>query len=81
VALADEEIETILEQVRGDVTKAKPKVSFEQGELVKITEGPFAGFLGTVDEVNPERGRLKVMVEIFERLTSVELEFWQIERS
>jgi len=81
VALADEEIETSLEQVRGDVTKAKPKVSFEQGELVKITEGPFAGFLGTVDEVNPERGRLKVMVEIFERLTSVELEFWQIERS
>jgi len=81
VPLADEEIETILEQVRGDVTKPKPKVSFEQGELVKITEGPFAGFLGTVDEVNPERGRLKVMVEIFERLTSVELEFWQVERS
>jgi len=81
VALADTEVEAILNHVRGDPTEPKPKVIFEQGEVVKITEGPFAGFLGTVDEVNPERGRLKVMVEIFERLTSVELEFWQVERS
>ena len=81
VALADAEVEAILDQARGDTAEPKPKVIFEQGELVKITEGPFAGFLATVDEVNPERGRLKVMVEIFERLTSVELEFWQIERS
>ncbi len=81
VPLADEEVEAIIEQIRADKTEPKPKVAFERGELVKITEGPFAGFLGTVDEVNPERGRLKVMVEIFERLTSVELEFWQIERS
>jgi len=81
VPLADTEVEAILNHVRGDSTEPKPKVIFEQGEVVKISEGPFAGFLGTVDEVNPERGRLKVMVEIFERLTSVELEFWQVERS
>ncbi|MCD6288210.1 MAG: transcription termination/antitermination factor NusG [Candidatus Hydrogenedentes bacterium] len=81
VALTDEEVANIIEQTRADSTKPKPKVSFEQGEVIKITEGPFAGFLGTVDEVNPERGRLKVMVEIFERLTSVELEFWQVERT
>jgi transcriptional antiterminator NusG len=48
---------------------------------VKIIEGPFANFMGCVDEVNPERGKLKVLVEIFERLTPVELEFWQVEKT
>jgi len=47
---------------------------------VRITEGPFANFLGKVDEINVDRGTLKVLVEIFERLTSVEVEIWQVEQ-
>ena len=61
--------------------KAKPKVMFENGERVKVVEGPFTNFLGTVDEVYLEKGRLKVMINIFERMTPVELEFWQVEKS
>ncbi len=79
--LEPEEVESIFEQMRGEQKKPKPKVSFEKDEKVKIIEGPFTNFMGYVDEVNPERGKLKVMVEIFERLTSVELEFWQVEKS
>jgi transcriptional antiterminator NusG len=78
--LEPEEVESIFEQMRGEQKKPKPKVEFEKDERVKIIEGPFTNFMGTVDEVNAERGKLKVMVEIFERLTSVELEFWQVEK-
>ena len=78
--LDPEEIKSIFEQMRGEQKKPKPKVEFEKDERVKIIEGPFSNFMGNVDEVNPERGKLKVMVEIFERLTSVELEFWQVEK-
>jgi transcriptional antiterminator NusG len=79
-ALEPEEVESIFEQMRGEQKKPKPKVSFEKDDKVKIIEGPFTNFMGFVDEVNPERGKLKVMVEIFERLTPVELEFWQVEK-
>jgi transcriptional antiterminator NusG len=78
--LDPEEVESIFEQMRGERKKPKPKVSFEKEEKVKIIEGPFTNFMGYVDEVNAERGKLKVMVEIFERLTPVELEFWQVEK-
>ncbi|MBI5114853.1 transcription termination/antitermination factor NusG [Candidatus Poribacteria bacterium] len=80
-SLEPDEIESIFQQMRGEKKKPKPKVSFEKEEKVKIIEGPFTNFMGYVDEVNPERGKLKVMVEIFERLTSVELEFWQVEKA
>jgi transcriptional antiterminator NusG len=78
--LEPEEVEAIFEQMRGEQKKPKPKMIFEKDEKVKIIEGPFTNFMGYVDEVNPERGKLKVMVEIFERLTPVELEFWQVEK-
>lgn len=78
--LEAEEVESIFEQMRGEQKKPKPKMIFEKDEKVKIIEGPFTNFMGYVDEVNPERGKLKVMVEIFERLTPVELEFWQVEK-
>jgi len=81
IPLEPEEIESVLKQMRGEQKKPKPKVEFEKGEIVKVIEGPFANFMGSVDEVNSERGKLKVMVEIFERLTSVELEFWQVEKT
>lgn len=80
VPLDNAEVNAILEEVRGDRERPKPKVDFEHGERVKIIDGPFSNFLGNVDEVNVERGTLKVMVEIFERLTSVEVEFWQVEK-
>lgn len=80
VPLEDAEVNAILEEIRGERERPKPKVKFEQGERVKIIDGPFSNFMGNIDEINLERGKLKVMVEIFERLTSVEVEFWQVEK-
>lgn len=80
VPLEDAEVNAIIEEIRGERERPKPKVKFEQGERVKIIDGPFSNFLGNIDEINMERGKLKVMVEIFERLTSVEVEFWQVEK-
>lgn len=78
--LEDAEVQAIIEEMRGERERPKPKVDFEINERVKIIDGPFANFLGNIDEINAERGMLKVMVEIFERLTSVEVEFWQVEK-
>lgn len=80
VPLEDTEVKEIVEEIRGERERPKPKVKFEHGERVKIIDGPFANFLGSIDEVNMERGTVKVLVEIFERLTSVEVEFWQVEQ-
>lgn len=80
VPLDDAEVQAILEEIRGERERPKPKVKFESGERVKIIDGPFSNFLGNIDDINAERGTLKVMVEIFERLTSVEVEFWQVEK-
>lgn len=80
VPLENAEVEAIVEEIRGERERPKPKVEFESGERVKIIDGPFSNFLGSIDEINYERGRIKVMVEIFERLTSVEVEYWQVEK-
>lgn len=80
VPLEDSEIAEIVEVSRGEKARPKPKVEFDEGERVKIIDGSFANFIGKIDEINAERGNMKVMVEIFERLTSVEVEFWQVER-
>ena len=80
VPLEDDEVNAIVEEIRGERVRPKPKVKFEQGERVKIIDGPFSNFLGNIDEINLDRGKLKVMVEIFERLTSVEVEFWQVDK-
>ena len=80
VPLEDAEVEAIVEVIRGERERPRPKVAFEDGDRVKIIDGPFANFLGRIDEVNADRGTLKVMVEIFERMTSVEVEFWQVEQ-
>jgi len=80
VPLDEEEVNAILEVARGERERPKAKVAFETGERVKIIDGPFANFLGKIDEINAERGTMKIMVEIFERLTSIEVEFWQVEQ-
>ncbi len=74
------EIEQILQQTRERKEKPAPKVAFEIGENIRVKEGPFTNFNGTIDEVNPNKQRLKVMVSIFGRATPVELEYWQVEK-
>ena len=79
--LLDEEVESILSQVESKKEKVKPKVMFEVGETIKVTEGPFVNFSGIVNEIYPDKGKLKVMVSIFGRSTPLELEYWQVERT
>ncbi|MEK7846374.1 MAG: transcription termination/antitermination protein NusG [Nitrospinota bacterium] len=78
--LENEEVNRLLEQLRGETTKPKLKVIFEKGETVRVIDGPFANFSGVIDEMNIDKGRVRVMVTIFGRPTPIELEFPQIER-
>ncbi len=78
--LRDEDVVNIVQRAEEKKEKPTPKVIFEKGENVRIKEGPFINFNGTIDEVNPNKGKLKVMVAIFGRTTPVELEYWQVER-
>lgn len=79
VPLSEEEVTTIKGQISGETSQPRPKFSFEKGESVRVIDGPFINFNGTVDEVNQEKGKVKVMVSIFGRATPVELEFPQVE--
>ncbi|MFA7173712.1 MAG: transcription termination/antitermination protein NusG [Kiritimatiellia bacterium] len=79
--LSAKEIDDIFNQTAEKEEKVKPKVIYEPGEAVKIVDGPFMSFVGTVDEVDPDRGKLKVSVAIFGRSAPVELEYWQVERA
>lgn len=80
VPLRQEEVDVLLGQVDERADKVKPKISFEPGETVKITDGPFMNFSGLIEEVDPERGRLKVSVAIFGRSAPVDVEYWQVDR-
>lgn len=75
------EVEVLLHQVDEKKEKVKPKIVYEKGETVKINDGPFMNFTGTIEEVDSERGRLKVSVAIFGRTAPVDLEYWQVERT
>lgn len=79
--ISEKEAEAILNRVREGAEKPQPKVLFEVGEVVRVTEGPFTDFSGVVEEVNYEKSRLHVAVLIFGRSTPVELEFGQVEKS
>ena len=80
IPLSDAEVGQILRQQEEKTAKPKPKVEFSVGESVRVKEGAFANFNGTIEEINPNRGKLKVMVTIFGRQTPVELEYWQVEK-
>jgi transcriptional antiterminator NusG len=79
--ISAKEVEKIMQQVQDGVEKPRPKVLFETGELVRVKEGPFADFNGSVEEVNYDKSRLRVSVTIFGRATPVELEFAQVEKA
>jgi len=76
-----EEIATIKEQISDSEDQERPKVNFEVGETIKINDGTFLNFSGVIEEIEPDRGKLKVTVNIFGRNTPVELEYWQVEKA
>jgi transcriptional antiterminator NusG len=71
----------IIGRIEEGATTPKPKVIFEEGDPVRVTEGPFANFQGVIEEVYPDKGRVKVMVSIFGRSTPVELEYIQVSKN
>ena len=79
--MSDAEVDSIVNQIEEKKESVAPKVMFEPGETVKVTDGPFMNFNGVIEEVDPERGKLKISVSIFGRSAPVELEYWQVERS
>jgi transcriptional antiterminator NusG len=78
--ISPKEVEKIMSQMQEGVEKPRPKTLFEVGEMVRVKEGPFTDFNGTVEEVNYEKSRVRVSVTIFGRSTPVELEFGQVEK-
>lgn len=78
--LPQEEVDSIIKRTEQTQVKPSPKIVFEKGEQVRVTEGPFLNFNGTIEEVHPEKGKIKVSVLIFGRATPVELEYWQVEK-
>ena len=74
------EVDNILKRTQDTAVKPSPRVVFERGEQVRVKDGPFVNFNGTIDEVHPEKGKLKVSVSIFGRSTPLELEYWQVEK-
>lgn len=75
-----EEIDSIKSQITESEDSERPRVNFQVGETVKVNDGPFLNFEGMIEEMDPEKGRLKVTVNIFGRNTPVELEYWQVEK-
>jgi transcriptional antiterminator NusG len=80
VAIPDEEVMKITRRIEEGAEKPRPKVLFEVGETVRVIDGPFLNFSGVVEDVKPDKGKLRVMVSIFGRATPVELEFMQVEK-
>lgn len=79
-SLSESEIKNILKKSEETQVRPSPKVVFARDEQVRVIDGPFVNFSGTIEEVRPEKGKLKVGVSIFGRATPVELEYWQVEK-
>lgn len=80
-SIPEEEVQKITTRMEEGIERPKPKVEFEVGETVRVIDGPFLNFTGVVEDVKPDKGKLKVMVSIFGRVTPVELEFIQVEKT
>jgi transcriptional antiterminator NusG len=80
IAVPEEEVVRLIQQMAADEDKPKPKMIFREGEVVRVIDGPFTNFTGVVESTNPERGKVKVLVSIFGRYTPVELDYVQIEK-
>ena len=78
--ISDEEAEQIINRMEAGKEKPQPKYYFESGDEIRVIDGPFSNFNGTVEDVNPEKGKIKVLVSIFGRSTPVELEFVQVQK-
>jgi transcription termination/antitermination protein NusG len=77
----ENEVREITQQMEEGALRPKPKVLFEVGEAIKVVDGPFQDFNGTVEEVKPEKGKVRVLISIFGRATPVELDFVQVEKA
>jgi len=80
-AISESEVREIAHQMEEGAVRPKPKVLFENGEHVKVVDGPFQDFNGVVEEVKPDKGKLRVLISIFGRATPVELDFVQVEKA
>ncbi len=78
--LPKQEVDNILKRTEETHVKPSPKIVFEKGEQIRVTEGPFMNFNGTIESIHPEKGKLRVSISIFGRSTPVELEYWQVEK-
>jgi len=81
VPMRRKEVEAMLAQIKEREDSVRPAISFDVGDTVKVADGPFQNQNGIVEEIDPERGKLRVAVMIFGRSTPVELEYWQVERA
>jgi transcriptional antiterminator NusG len=79
--MGEDEVKRIFSQVEEGAASPRSKMNFEQGDAVKVIDGPFAEFNGTIEEVRPEKGKVKVLISIFGRATPVELDFMQVEKA
>ncbi len=80
VPLKEKEVAGIVQEMEERKARPKPKVEFEKGDGVKVISGPFLNFSGIVEEISPDKGKLKITVSIFGRSTPMELEYWQVEK-
>ncbi len=80
IPLTEEEADAIIQQMEEGIQKPRPKYQFEKGDEVRVVDGPFASFNGVVEQVIPEKGKVRVLVTIFGRSTPVELDFVQVQR-